>query len=163
VTGSKRWRTLSPAISAVLCLLALAQQAWPRVTFWGAWTLLGLVFLYQDRRRPDPDRLDPETLKRAARRGALLNSVASVVCFGSATLLPEHPTTALLGGAVFAFLGGLCLWAASFWTTSRGQLRLERLRQQEALKKGSQTEPAAASPAGQTGTTWQDPPYFSSS
>jgi hypothetical protein len=165
VINSKRGRILSPAISAVLCLLAMSQDQGARVAFWGAWALIGLVFLYQDRRRPEPDRFDQETAVRGSRRGALFFGLGSVVFFGLATLQPEHPTGAFVSGAVFAVVAGAFLWLASFWTTSRGQLRLERLRQQDALKKGSPTPTvtaATSAPAGQAGTAWPEPPYFSS-
>jgi hypothetical protein len=164
VRGGKRLRNVT-LLFAGLCLLELALHNWPRATADAAWTMLGLAWMLQDRRRPEPDRFDPEATARGARRAALCFAVASTIWLGWATLLPGHPTRGLVQSALSALLGGLCLWSASYWTTPRGQLRLERLRQRDALKKGSTAGPAttaAAGPVGHADTTWQAPPYFSS-
>jgi hypothetical protein len=164
VRGGKRLRNFS-LLFVGLSLLELALHNWPRATADAAWAMLGLAWMLQDRRRPEPDRFDPEVTARGARRAALCFAVASTIWLGWATLLPGNPTRGLVTSALSALAGGLFLWLASYWTTSRGQLRLERLRQQDALKKGSAVGPAttaAAAAAGQADTTWQAPPYFSS-
>ena len=158
-----------------LCVLALARDEWPKAIFWGLWTLVGLVFWYQSRHRPEPGRFESETGVRGSRRGALLFAVlfgvASVVLFWSATLMPAHASRSFGGGAVLAILAGFFLWLAASWTTPRGRLHLdENIQQKDALKKGSAAvpatgpaTPASTTPSGEGGTTWKEPPYFTSS